>query len=158
GGTTYPLGDLYFDVGGVVVGFEICEDAWVANRPGAELAGHGVDIILNPSASHFAFGNVDTSVRCVAEASRPVSCSYIYSDLRGNESGRVIYDGGAIIASCGEVLAIGPRFSFSDYAITTSVVDVDATRMNQARTSSFRPDLADDEARRIETTFDYPAI
>src|SRR5580692_4567723 len=32
-GKTYPLGDLHFDCGGVKIGFEICEDAWVANRP-----------------------------------------------------------------------------------------------------------------------------
>ena len=30
------------------------EDAWVADRPGAQLAARGVDVILNPSASHFA--------------------------------------------------------------------------------------------------------
>src|SRR5204862_273528 len=37
-GVTYPLGDIYFNVGGVKVGFEICEDAWVAKRPGGALA------------------------------------------------------------------------------------------------------------------------
>ena len=47
-GQTLPFGDLLFDVGDVRLGFEICEDAWVANRPGAELAERGVDIILNP--------------------------------------------------------------------------------------------------------------
>ena len=44
----WPIGDLVFDVGGVRIGFEICEDAWVANRPGADLALRGVDVILNP--------------------------------------------------------------------------------------------------------------
>ncbi len=34
GGPEIPLGDVLVDVGGVRVGFEICEDAWVANRPG----------------------------------------------------------------------------------------------------------------------------
>src|SRR5476649_1595599 len=33
-----------------------CEDAWVANRPGTDLALRVVDVLLNPSASHFAFG------------------------------------------------------------------------------------------------------
>src|SRR5262245_3164977 len=54
-GAKYPFGDVFFDVGGVRIGFEICEDAWVANRPGAALALKGVDLLLNPSASHFAF-------------------------------------------------------------------------------------------------------
>src|SRR5687767_10889384 len=33
----YALGDLVFDCGGVRIGFEICEDAWVGDRPGATL-------------------------------------------------------------------------------------------------------------------------
>ncbi|MGC4006069.1 MAG: nitrilase-related carbon-nitrogen hydrolase [Pirellulales bacterium] len=42
----YPLGDLLFDVDGVRIGFEICEDAWVADRPGARHAPRGADVIL----------------------------------------------------------------------------------------------------------------
>src|SRR5436190_2096538 len=41
----YPIGDLFFEVGGVRIGFEICEDAWVAARPGASLALRGVDVL-----------------------------------------------------------------------------------------------------------------
>ena len=62
-GKSYPLGDLLFEVGGLRIGFEICEDAWVPGRPGPELAAQGVDIILNPSASHFAFGKHEVRQR-----------------------------------------------------------------------------------------------
>ncbi|MCG8462726.1 MAG: hypothetical protein MI919_41095, partial [Holophagales bacterium] len=55
-GRTYPVGDLFFVFDGVSLGFEICEEAWVSRRPGSSLAARGVDIMLNPSASHFAFG------------------------------------------------------------------------------------------------------
>lgn len=51
GGSNYPFGDLVFDCGGVVIGFRICEDAWVADRVGNELVQRGVDMILNPSAA-----------------------------------------------------------------------------------------------------------
>ena len=53
GGEHFAMGDLVFNVGGIRIGFEICEDAWVANRPGRGMASRGLDIILNPSASHF---------------------------------------------------------------------------------------------------------
>src|SRR5262245_5419715 len=33
-GAEYPIGDLIFDCGGIRLGYEICEDAWVAGRPG----------------------------------------------------------------------------------------------------------------------------
>lgn len=32
-GGDWPIGDLLFDCAGVLIGFEICEDAWVADRP-----------------------------------------------------------------------------------------------------------------------------
>ena len=66
-GHTYPIGDLLFDVGSVRIGFEICEDAWTAERPGRDLSMQGVDIILNPSASHFAFGKHRIRRRLVLE-------------------------------------------------------------------------------------------
>ena len=45
-----------FVIDGVRIGFEICEDSWVANRPGRSLCRRLTDVILNPSASHFAIG------------------------------------------------------------------------------------------------------
>jgi len=153
----YPLGDLYFDVGGVKIGFEICEDAWVASRPGSELAGRGVDVILNPSASHFAFGKEQIRQRFVLEGSRAFGVSYVYANLLGNEAGRVIYDGGAMIASGGKFLAHGPRFSFAEQIVTTAVIDLDATRMVQARLGSFQPVLEPGEDC-IRSPFEFPRI
>lgn len=156
-GTAIPIGDLHFDVGNVRIGFEICEDAWVANRPGATLALHGIDLILNPSASHFAFGKLEVRKRFALEGSRAFGVSYVYSNLLGNESGRAIYDGGALIASGGKLLAVGPRFSFADYQLTSAIIDLDLTRMNQARTTSFKPDLACDNPLRVSASFDWPS-
>ncbi|HEX9046502.1 MAG TPA: nitrilase-related carbon-nitrogen hydrolase, partial [Verrucomicrobiae bacterium] len=155
-GARVPIGDLHFDVGQVRIGFEICEDAWVANRPGAALALHGIDLILNPSASHFAFGKLEIRKRFVLEGSRAFGVSYLYANLLGNEAGRAIYDGGALIASGGKMVATGPRFSFADFNLTQAVIDVDATRMSQARTASFKPDLAGQHKLRITAPFVWP--
>jgi NAD+ synthase (glutamine-hydrolysing) len=156
-GVDYPLGDLMFDVGGVKLGFEICEDAWVATRPGAALAKAGVDIILNPSASHFAFGKFETRKRFVIEGSRAFGVSYVYANLLGNESGRVIYDGGALIASGGRLLAAGPRLGFEDWHLTSAIVDVEATRMAQARSASFYPDIDEPRDAWVRAPFTWPA-
>ena len=153
-GVTYPMGDVFFDCHGVKIGLEVCEDAWAAQRPGAALAYRGVDLILNPSASHFAFGKLDIRKRYVLEGSRAFSVSYVYANLVGNESGRAIFDGGAMIATAGELVACGPRFTYTDYHITSAVVDVDLTRMNQSRTHSFRPNFEDDEAFCIDVDFE----
>ncbi len=150
----YPLGDIYFNCGEVRLGFEICEEAWVANRPGIKLAQKGVDVILNPSASHFAFDKHIIRERFVLEGSRAFSVSYIYANLLGNEAGRIIYDGDLICASGGKLIAVSKRFSFSDWQLTSALVDVDLTRMAQTYTSNAMPNLEDC----ILLPFDYPTI
>ncbi len=155
--TKHPLGDLIFNCGGVRIGFEICEDAWVANRPGGDLSLAGVDVILNPSASHFAFGKQRIRERFVLEGSRAFGVSYIYANLLGNESGRVIYDGETMIASGGSFLAVGQRFSFADYQLTTAVVDIDATRVLRSKSGGVQVESTDEAAGTVSAPFDFPA-
>ena len=158
---SYPFGDLVFELSGgsagaVRVGFEICEDAWIANRPGRALYERGVDIILNPSASHFAFFKSQTRERFVIDASRSFGVSYIYTNLLGNEAGRVIFDGDAMVASNGELLVSGSRLSYEDFVIVPAVIDVEATRLNQVQNRGnlalMLPNL------RVTERFDWPEI
>ena len=39
---------------------------------------------------------------------------------------RAVYDGGALIAAGGELLASGERFSFRDWLVASAVIDLDA--------------------------------
>lgn len=151
----YPIGDLLFDVGDIRIGFEICEDAWVANRPGTDLSLRGADILCNPSASHFAFGKFAVRQRFVIEGSRAFGVAYLYANLLGNEAGRIIYDGGGMIASGGELLARGKRFTFQDLELSTAVIDVDGNRREQARRGSHRP-RHDAEDLVVEVPFVWP--
>lgn len=157
-GVTYPIGDVHFNIGSVKIGYEICEDAWVANRPGSVLASKGIDIILNPSASHFSFGKLETRKNFVVDGSRAFNCTYIYANLVGNESGRVIFDGGALIASGGKLLAQGRRFTYLNYLLTTAVVDIDVTRTQQVRTASFEPNIANSDEGCISVPFKYLSV
>jgi NAD+ synthase (glutamine-hydrolysing) len=158
GDAKYSIGDLIFDCGGIRIGFEICEDAWVAGRPGSHLARQGVDIILNPSASHFAFGKHEVRKRFVTEGSRAFNVGYVYANLLGNESGRAIYDGDAMIASAGKLLVTGPRFSYADFLITSAVLDIDTIRMSRARTGSYEPLITGSHSNTVFIDFDYPEL
>jgi NAD+ synthase (glutamine-hydrolysing) len=154
-----PMGDQTFDFQHdgrpLKLGFEICEDAWVADRPGGRLAGLAVDLILNPSASHFAFGKQRIRERFVVEGSRAYSMAYVYANLNGNEAGRAIYDGGALIASGGEIVARGDRLTLDEWGLTTAVVDIDRNQVTRARTTSFRPRFGQvvDNSVSIDFTF-----
>ncbi len=154
----FPIGDVHFNIGGVKIGYEICEDAWVANRPGTILATKGVDIYLNPSASHFSFGKLNTRKNFVVDGSRAFSATYIYANLLGNEAGRAIYDGGALIATGGTLVAAGRRFSYQNVLLTTAVVDVDNTKTSQVRTASFQPDLEAYNKGCVAIDFKYPNV
>lgn len=153
--TSYPLGDVLFDCGGVRIGFEICEDAWVGTRPGSSLASRGADIILNPSASHFAFDKHRVRRRIVVNGSQAFHVAYVYANLVGNEAGRAIYDGDAMIASGGKLLKTGKRFSYQPVSLTVATVDIDSNRMTRSRTGSFEPDLDGDESDVIHTDFQF---
>lgn len=157
-GQSVPLGDIFFDCSGIRIGFEICEDAWVAQRRGAELALTGVDLILNPSASHFAFGKQEVRRRLVLEGSRAFGVSYVYANLLGNEAGRAIYDGDALIATSGRVLAQAQRFSYADHALISAVVDVDLTRVQHAALSAAHPRVVSAPGECVSADFAFPVI
>jgi NAD+ synthase (glutamine-hydrolysing) len=58
-------------------------------------------VILNPSASHFAFGKI---AKCANRIRRSrvrarSAVAYVYANLLGNEAGRAIYDGHTLISA-----------------------------------------------------------
>src|SRR6185369_7305293 len=80
---------------------------------------------------------------------------YLYSNLVGNEAGRAIYDGGALVASAGQLVAAGPRFSYADYGVTSALVDIDAARLSRARTGSFTPEFQDTNDNCVAAAFTF---
>lgn len=155
-GKEVPLGDVIFQLDDVRIGFEVCEDAWVANRPGRNYSKLGIDLILNPSASHFAFGKQQVREQFVCEGSRAFGVAYVYANLIGNEAGRAIYDGGAMIASGGRVIAQGSRFSFAEAGIISAAVDLDINRLAQAKNASRKVAPGADPVHKV--SFKWPAL
>jgi len=114
-GQTINIGDLTFDYLDWKIGFEICEDAWRgATRPACRLAERGVNMILNPSASHFALQKSLDRIDLVCQSSKEFNCTYVYANLLGNEAGRMIYDGEMLIAQDDELLMRNDILSFKD--------------------------------------------
>jgi NAD+ synthase (glutamine-hydrolysing) len=155
---SFPVGDVMYDLHGIHIGFEICEDGWRGEgRPGYSLASRGVDLILNPSASHFAMGKSQLREDIVVlEASRKFNSAYVFANLLGNEAGRMIYDGDIIIAHNAKLIGQNRRMSFARSEIM--YCDIDFT--NPAKTQL--PVLLDEKDRNEELTqalslglFDY---
>ncbi len=132
-----PFGDLTYDLFGVHTGFEICEDAWRPDRPACRLKDKHVQLILNPSASHFAFGKSFERENLVVESSGEFACYYIYTNLLGNEAGRMIYDGEIVIAGHGKLMHYNNKLSFKDVNLIS--IDIDPTDSKPSSTLSSIP-------------------
>ncbi len=124
---TVPLGAIHIEYKDVKVGFEICEDAWQADRPACNLKDDGIELILNPSASHFAFDKEKIREDIVVNSSGEFDCTYLYTNLLGNEAGRMIYDGDILIAQKGKLIGHNRRFSFKEVNTLFLTVDFDTS-------------------------------
>ena len=121
------VGDLIFESNGIRFGFEICEDAWrKEKRPGYRLFERGIDLILNPSASHFAMGKSNLREQeVVIDGSAKFKCVYLFVNLLGNEAGRMIYDGDIIFGQHGKLIALNQRLSFKPFNLLTCDINFD---------------------------------
>jgi len=119
-----PIGDVWYDFDGISLGIEICHDAWVPERHSVHLAERGVQIICNPSASHFAFGKRAIREQLIKAASREHCEIYVYANLLGCEAGRAIYDGDTVIAVDGVLQASGERLTLGESIITISTIEL----------------------------------
>jgi len=120
-----PLGDYRIQLNDWLLGIEICQDAWEGpNRPAHALAKRGVSLICNPTASHFAFGKAKVRQQLALEGAAICQGAYVFANLLGNESGRVIFDGDAYIVHDGKMLAQNSRFSFQDHQLIIANLDL----------------------------------
>lgn len=156
GGKEINVGDLTFECKGVFFGFEICEDAWRKVRPADNLVHHKVELILNPSASHFAMDKSASREELVKRSSTEYNCVYVYVNLLGNEAGRMIYDGDILIAREGELIIRNPRLSLQPFVIQSCEIDFDD---NSKKTFQPHPDIAERNEEFAQATtlalFDY---
>jgi len=122
-GIEIPVGDLTYQCKGVSFAFEICEDAWRTVRPAQQHMRGGVELLVNPSASHFAFGKNRMREELIVGSSEDFNCTYLFVNQLGNEAGRVIYDGDVIIAQRGKLLKRNGRLSFKPYRLVSAEID-----------------------------------
>ncbi len=131
-GQTLSVGDLVYECDGIRFGFEICEDAWRKDRPGYRLHERKVDLIMNPSASHFAFGKSSLREKeVVITGSKKFDCAYLFVNHLGNEAGRMIYDGDIVFGQKGTLLAVNERLSFEKVNVLSCTLDFENPARSQ---------------------------
>ncbi len=110
---------------------EICEDVWVPIPPSSFAALAGATVLLNLSASPFTIGKAEYRRELVAGQSARCLAAYLYSAAGPGESTTdLAWDGHALIAENGNVLAESERFNTHPQLITT---ELDLERLSQER-------------------------
>ncbi|MBU3702040.1 MAG: NAD+ synthase [Acidimicrobiia bacterium] len=99
-----------FRLGAVPFGVSICEDAWTAEGPIADLGAGGARLVVNLNASPFNVGKADQRAAVVAARAREADAVIVYVNQVGGQD-ELVFDGDSmIVAADGTVLARAPRF------------------------------------------------
>lgn len=130
----------------LVVGFEICEDLWVADPVSNYLAGAGANIICNLSASDEVIGKDIYRRQLVSNQSARLVSGYIYCSAGDGESTQdMVFSGHNLIAENGAILAESKLF---ENGITVSEIDIKKLAFERRKISTYsenKPYYEDDE-------------
>ena len=116
-----------FEAQGVRFGVSICEDAWIADGPIAELGSHSVQLVVNINASPFNVGKSQARAAVVAERAREAAAPIAYVNQVGGQD-ELVFDGDSMVMSAnGVLLARASRF-----VEDLCVVDIDIANADLA--------------------------
>ncbi|MDE7442619.1 MAG: NAD(+) synthase, partial [Muribaculaceae bacterium] len=126
-----------FEIGGVKVGMEICEDLWTPIPPSSRAALAGAEIIINLSASNDLIGKYAYLSTLICQQSARCICAYVYAGAGFGESTTdLVFDGKSIIAENGNLLQSGERWTMSS-STAVADIDIEALRRDRMHLTSF---------------------
>lgn len=119
----------------LTIGFEICEDLWVADPVSNHLARAGANIICNLSASNEVIGKEQYRRQLVSNQSARLVAGYIYCSAGDGESTQdLVFSGHNIIAENGAILAESKLF---ENGITISEIDIKRLAFERRKISTY---------------------
>ncbi len=142
--------DLTFEINGVEIGVEICEDLWSVVPPSSQLALNGAKVLFNLSASPESVDKHRRLKQLVVMQSSRALCGYVYASAGfGESSTDLVFAGNAIIAECGEMLCTAERFSL-DERMEVADIDIERIEFERRRNTSYRHNPFEGENTVIE--------
>ena len=123
-----PIGIAAIATADTLLASETCEELFVPMSPHIHFGNAGVEIIANGSGSHHELRKLDTRIALIRNASAKNGGVYLYANQQGCDGGRLYFDGCAMIAQNGEILAQGTQFSLKDVEVVTATVNLHDVR------------------------------
>jgi NAD+ synthase (glutamine-hydrolysing) len=78
---------------------------------------------------------------------------YLYANQQGCDGDRLYYDGSAMIALNGRIIAQGSQFSLSDVEVVSATIDIEDVRAHRAKSSRSMQAAAAERYLRVEVPF-----
>ncbi|KAH9933494.1 glutamine-dependent NAD synthetase with GAT domain-containing protein [Fomitopsis serialis] len=145
-----PFGDAVVSTKDTCIGVELCEELFTPASPHILMGLDGVEIFTNSSGSHHELRKLYRRVDLIREATSKVGGIYLYANQQGCDGDRLYYDGCAIIAVNGHVIAQGSQFSLQDVEVVTATIDIEDVRAHRAASSRSMQAAAAERYQRIE--------
>ncbi|XP_077613491.1 glutamine-dependent NAD(+) synthetase [Crocuta crocuta] len=133
---TVPFGDAVLATWDTCIGSEICEELWTPRSPHVDMGLDGVEIFTNASGSHHVLRKAHARVDLVTMATTKNGGIYLLANQKGCDGGRLYYDGCALVAVNGHIVAQGSQFSLDDVEVLTATLDLEDVRSYRAEISS----------------------
>ncbi len=132
------------------VGFEVCEDVWIASPPSTSLATAGATVIMNASCSDEIIGKADYRRMMIGAFSGRLLSAYVYTDSGFGESTQdMVFAGHRLIAENGSIVIESELFSSG---ISYGDVDVQKLVQERRRMNTWNDDLSENNTY---VSFDY---
>uniref|UniRef100_A0A8C2H4D1 Glutamine-dependent NAD(+) synthetase n=1 Tax=Cyprinus carpio TaxID=7962 RepID=A0A8C2H4D1_CYPCA len=127
-GTTVPFGDGVLSTKDTCLGSEICAELWNPRSPHVDMGLDGIEIFTNSSASYHELRKADHRVNLVKSATTKSGGIYLFANQKGCDGDRLYYDGCAMIAINGDIVARGAQFSLKDVEVVSATLDLEDVR------------------------------
>ncbi|KAH7105940.1 glutamine-dependent NAD(+) synthetase with GAT domain-containing protein [Auriculariales sp. MPI-PUGE-AT-0066] len=151
--TTVPFGDCVVSTLDTCIGVELCEELFTPASPHILMGLDGVEIFTNSSGSHHELRKLHRRVDLIKEATLKLGGIYLYANQQGCDGDRLYYDGCAMIAVNGRVIAQGSQFSLQDVEVVTATIDIEDVRAHRASSARSMQAAQAERYHRIEAPF-----
>ena len=121
---TAPIGIAAIATRDTTVASETCEELFTPKSPHIGFGLDGIEIITNGSGSHHQLRKLNERIDLIRGATAKGGGVYLYANQQGCDGSRLYFDGCALIAINGEIVAQGSQFSLDDVEVITATVDL----------------------------------
>ncbi|KAJ7623289.1 hypothetical protein FB45DRAFT_925178 [Roridomyces roridus] len=153
GQTKVTFGDAVISTQDTCIGVELCEELFTPASPHILMGLDGVEIFTNSSGSHHELRKLYARVDLIKEATLKLGGVYLYANQQGCDGDRLYYDGCAMIAVNGHIVAQGSQFSLNDVEVVSATIDIEDVRAHRAKSSRSMQAASAERYQRVEVPF-----